>query len=96
MHTVWKFIFFAMQVLREINVDEFRISNPVFFLFSYEPELFPAVEFGIKEPKTSLTIHRTGKILFRSLKSEEHALKAAEIVYDMVLDYAKDRQKTWR
>ena len=74
-----------LQKFREINVS-----------FSYEPELFPAVEFGIKEPKTSLTIHRTGKIIFRSVKSEEHALKATEIIYDMVLDYAKSRQKKWR
>ena len=85
-------IFSAMQNLCEIN---FVFSQNNIF-FSYEPELFPAVEFGIKEPKTSLTIHRTGKILFRSVKSEEHAQKAMEIIYDMVLDYAKSRQKTWR
>ena len=48
----------------------------------YRPEVFPALIFRLKEPKTGILIFRTGKMVCTGAKSEQQARRAVLKVVD--------------
>ncbi len=66
----------ASVILNEdLDLDEIAatMSN-----IRYDPELFPAVIYSLKRPKTSTLIFRTGKMVCTGAKSVEEAHKAVK------------------
>ena len=56
---------------------------------TYEPELFPGLVYRMTEPKVSLLIFVSGKVILTGAKSVEALTTAFEIIYPILNDFRK-------
>ncbi|CAL1373772.1 unnamed protein product [Linum trigynum] len=59
---------------------------------NYEPELFPAVKYRMKQPKVGLNIFASGKIVITGAKVREETYAAFEKIYPVVKEFRKVQQ----
>nr|CCA17100.1 TATAboxbinding protein putative [Albugo laibachii Nc14] len=62
---------------------------------SYEPELFPGLIYRLTEPKLTMLIFVSGKIVFCGAKDSSHLDQAIEKMYPVLLEYRKTAPSLW-
>ena len=64
-----------------IDLDKLAIEC---FNVEYEPEQFPGLVLRLEDPKTSILIFSTGKMVITGAKNMEDAIKAAQTAEEMI------------
>ncbi|CCI42461.1 unnamed protein product [Albugo candida] len=62
---------------------------------SYEPELFPGLIYRLAEPKLTMLIFVSGKIVFCGARDASHLDQAIETMYPVLLQYRKTTPSLW-
>jgi transcription initiation factor TFIID TATA-box-binding protein len=58
-------------------------------LSTYEPELFPGLIYRMVDPKVTLLIFVSGKVVVTGAKTEESLQQAIENIFPILLDFRK-------
>ncbi|XP_004296209.1 PREDICTED: TATA-box-binding protein-like [Fragaria vesca subsp. vesca] len=71
-----------------IRLEGLAYANPQ--CTSYEPELFPGLRYRMKEPKITLLVFASGKLVITGAKHREDIHKAFEVIYPALEEFKKN------
>ncbi|XP_062017887.1 TATA-box-binding protein 2-like [Rosa rugosa] len=70
-----------------IRLEGLAYANPE--VTSYEPEFFPGLMYHMKEPKITLLVFASGKVVITGAKCREDLHKAFELIYPALREFRK-------
>jgi transcription initiation factor TFIID TATA-box-binding protein len=68
----------------KVNLDQLAIES---YNTEYEPEQFPGLVFRLDEPKTSILVFRSGKIVITGAKTPKQLYEAAEKTEALIREF---------
>jgi transcription initiation factor TFIID TATA-box-binding protein len=71
-----------------VSLEEFSISEHSISI-RYEPEIFSGIIYKMLDPKVTILIYATGRIVLLGAKNDDQVNKAAENIYAVLHNFKK-------